>query len=336
MAISAMHAALAEGPAPQRALLRAVAEVLVAQEREAGRIEVAVHNAASRPVAAPRPAELVQGLLGLPEPQLLITEFLAEHGGGPGSRDVFTGIAADMVCAATAEVFGDLVNDATAEFERLLLLAADGQIAAVALAGLEIPRSAWRLSYRAPRAADTDPAAFAALVRALDRMTRRHLRLATLLHGQAEAVLRIREHGRPRRFLARLHQRARELVNVPWLRTPDIRRADLETLEVALDALGEAIDTAADQLAGGEPVRAAGLLAGLRVPASAALPGRMYHQESLAQVRPLAAFGVWHRLALSRWAAAAAWTVEHGRQEAAQAAFAGAPETAPPETGGAA
>ena len=141
--------------------------------------------------------------------------------------------------------------------------------------------------------------------------------------------------ARPRRLLARLHQRARELVNVPWLRTPDIRRADLETLEVALDALGEAIDTAGDQ-SGGEPAHAAAYLAGLRVPASAALPGRMYHQESLAQVRPLAAFGVWHRLALSRWAAAAVWAVEHGRQQASQAAFAGAPETAPPETGGAA
>lgn len=330
MAIAAMHAALADDPAPQPALLRAVADVLVAQERAAERIEVAVHDAAARHAAAPPPAELLEELAGLPEPQLLITDFLTEHGGGHGSAAAFTGIATALVRGATVEVFSDLINDSAIELERLTLLAGDGRIAGVALAGLEVPQTS-APTYRAPRIADQDPAALVALVRALDGTTRRHLRLATLLHGQAEAILRIRNYRRPR-GLARLRAWAQEQVNVPWLRTPDISRAQLADLEVAFDALGEALDLAANQLADGELAHAVYLLAGLRVPAPAGLPGRMHHREVLAQVRPLAAFGVWHRLAVSRWAASAVPALERDGPSPASAC-ARAPETAKaPET----
>jgi hypothetical protein len=34
------------------------------------------------------------------------------------------------------------------------------------------------------------------------------------------------------------------------------------------------------------------------------LPGRLYNQAALSQARHLAALGVWHRLAVCRWAAA--------------------------------
>jgi hypothetical protein len=309
MAITAMHDALADDPAPQPALLRAVADVLVAQERAAARIEVAVHDAAAGHLPAPPPAELLADLIGLPEPQLLITDFLLEHGGGRGSVAAFSGVAAGLVRAATAEVFSDLVNDSAIELERLLVLADEGRLAGVALAGLELPPASAAPSYRAPRVADQDAGALVALIRALDSTTRRQLRLATLLHGQAEAILRVRRHRQPR-LLGRLRAWAQEQLKVPWLRTPDISRTDLADLEVAFDALGEALDQAADQLAEGDPAHAVYLLAGLRVPAPAGLPGRMHHREVLAQVRPLAAFGVRHRLAVSRWAAAAVRALE--------------------------
>ncbi|MGO9081155.1 MAG: hypothetical protein ACLQDY_19300 [Streptosporangiaceae bacterium] len=325
MAIKAMHDALADGPAPQPALLRAVADVLVAQERAAGRIEVAVHDAAARHAAPPPVAELLRELNRLPEPQLLITDFLVKHGGGRGSMAAFTGIATSLVRAATVEVFSDLVNDSTIELERLLLLADEGRIAGLALAGLELSQNSTLPSYRAPRLTDQDPAALVALFHALDGTTRRHLRLATLLHGQAEVMLRVRKYQRSR-GLARLRAWAREQAHVPWLRTPDISRADLAALEVAFDALGEALDLAADHLADGEVAHAIYLLAGLRVPAPAGLPGRLHHREVLAQVRPLAAVGVWHRLAVSRWAASAVHALERNWPPAASAC-AGARET---------
>jgi hypothetical protein len=315
MAIAAMHAALADDPAPQPALLRAVADVLVAQDRAARHIEVAVHDAAARRAVPPPPAELLEKLIGLPEPQLLIADFLIEHGGGHGSAAAFTGIATGPVRAATVEVFGDLADDSPIEMERLLLVAGNGRIAGVARAGLELPQGPAAPSYRAPRVADQGPTALLAVARALDGTTRRHLRLATLLHGQAEAILRVRKYRRPR-GLARLRAWALEQVNVPWFRTPGISRTDLADLEVAFDALGEALDLAADQLADGELAPAIYLLAGLRVPAPAGFPGRMHHREVLAQARPLAAIAVWHRLAVSRWAGSAVRALERGEPPA--------------------
>ena len=80
---------------------------------------------------------------------------------------------------------------------------------------------------------------------------------------------------------------------------------------IALEAVGEVVGTVAERPAEGEPAHAAHLLAGLRLPVPAQLPGRMYHQESPVQVRPLAAFGIWHRLALSRWAASALQAIRY-------------------------
>jgi len=305
IAIIAMHASLAYEPPPQRALLGAVTDTLVAQERAAARIEAAVHELALHGRQVPQPEELLQELLGLPEPQQLLADFLAEYGGSRGSETPFASIAADLLGTATARVFGNLADVSLAELDRLLLLAAEGGIAAVALSclGLLVDPGPW--PYRAPRLADLD-SSMVAIARALDRTTRRHLRLATLLHGQAEAILGIwRDEQSEQRGLVRLWVRARRRVRLPQVRKPAFQLGDLAALEIALDAVGEIVDTAAERLAEGEPARAADLLARLRVPVPAGLPGRMYHQESLAQVRPLAAVGVWHRLAVTCWTASA-------------------------------
>lgn len=303
IAVAAMSAAMAAEPSPQRALLSAVADTLVAQERTAAQIEVAVHDLALRGHPVPQPDELLKALLNLPEPQLLVADFLREYGGGPGSASAFASVAGDLLRAGTTEVYGDLADEGSAELDRLLLLAAEGRIATVALAGLDGFLVPGPPDSRAPRVADLDPSAMVALARALDRMTRRHLRLATLLHGQAEAMLRPRPNER--RFLARLRTRVLQLVRYPPVRKPAFGPSDLAALAVAFDAVGEVVDIGAERLAEGEPMQAAHLLAGLRVPVPAGLPGRMYHQESLAHVRPLAVFGVWHRLAVSRWATSA-------------------------------
>jgi hypothetical protein len=315
IAIVAMHAALTDEPPPQRALLSAVADTLAAQERAAARIEVAIHELALRGHQVPQSEELLKELLDLPEPQLLIADFLGEYGGGPGSEAAFASVAAGLLRAATGEVFGDLADEGLLELDRLLVLAAEGRIAPVALAGLDAPLDPGPPPYRAPRVADLDPAAMLAIARALDRTTRRHLRLATLLHGQAEAILRLRRSEQ--RGPAVLWARVWQLVRFPQARKPEFRPGDLAALVIAFDAVGEVVDTAAERLAEGEPTHAAHLLAGLRVPVSAGLPGRMYHQESLAQVRPLAAFGVWHRLAVSRWAASTLKAIVQGQMEPA-------------------
>jgi hypothetical protein len=124
-----------------------------------------------------------------------------------------------------------------------------------------------------------------------------------VLHGQAEAMMRLRRSKR--RGAVAFWMRLRNFASFPLPRKPDFRLDDLNELAVALDAVGEVLHLADEQLASGEPTRAAHKLAVLCVPVPAGLPGRMYLQESLAQARPLARFGVWHRLAVCRWAASA-------------------------------
>ncbi|MGH3122139.1 MAG: hypothetical protein ACRDND_14090 [Streptosporangiaceae bacterium] len=326
MALTAMHDTLEDQPPPQRVLLSTVADTLMAQENAVGRVEVTIHELAQGGYQVPGPEELLTELLALPEPQLLVAEFLREHAGGPHSAAAFSSVAADMVRSATVETFRDLADRGTGEslvsLERLLLLAAEGRIAPVALAGLTALPAPAAPPYRAPRVADLDPAAMAEIARALDATVRRYLRLATLLHGQGEAIVRIRRvAGKPR--LAVLRARVLELVRYPPPRRPEFRPGDLAALEIAFDAVGEVVDTAEQRVTEGGPTQAVHLLAGLRVPLPAGLPGRMFHQESLAQVRPLAELGAWHRLAVSRWTAATLQAIAQRRTQ--PGAFAGAP-----------
>ena len=322
--------------APQRALLRAVAETLLAQERAVTRIEGIIRKSARRERDCPEALDLLRELLALQEPQQLITDFLAEHGGGPGSEAFFGSLAAGLVRAATLEVYAD---EAPADLEELLLIASNGGVADVAVAGAVLGQRPCEHGSPAPRVADLHPDAVGGVVHALDQATRRQLRLATVLHGQAEALLRLRSHQNRRRgglagndgaagshggeHDGQVGERGRGVLDWarpwkrmpwgrPWMmmvpRLPDyavFRAEELAVLEVALDAVGEAVDSAAEQVANGEPMRAVYLLAGVRVPVPAGLPGRIYQQESLAQVRPLAALGIGHRLAVCRWATSA-------------------------------
>jgi hypothetical protein len=301
-AIAAMRAERTGSPPPQRALLSKVADTLSAQERAADRIAMVIHDRALSADEILRPEELLKELLDLPEPQLLLTDFFREYGGSPGSEAAFTSLAGKLVQTATAEVFADLAGASQPELEQLLALAAEGTMATVALAGLAVPPAPGGPAYEAPRAADRDPEGMAAMARVMNQSVRRQLRLATLLHGQAEAMLRVQQnelHG-----LSGLWVRAHRVGRFRRRKTP-FGSAELDDLVTAFDAVGELSDTAAGYVATDDPAHAVYVLSGLRMPAPAGLPGRLYHQESLAQVRPLAIFGIWHRLAVSRWAAAA-------------------------------
>jgi hypothetical protein len=295
---------------PQRSLLRAVAKTLADQERAASRIEVAVREWA--------------------EPQELVTDFFAEHAGDAGSAGAFAAFAGQLIRMEIMRVYPDLDDDWSADLDKLLAVAADGRISTVAFAGLDV-RIGTR-QRRAPRMTDADEVTVPEIARAIERATRRQLRLATLLHGQAEAILRLRDarwKEKPRGAAVRslLHPpgqdesggespdpggasrwlRMRRLLAAPRikLRRPGFRKEDLESLEVTFDAIGEAVENAVECLGNGEPMRALYLLTGISVPVPAGLPGRIYNRDSLAQVRPLVAIGVWHRLAVCRWAATA-------------------------------
>ena len=318
-AIAAMVAAKnATDTAPQRALLRSVASTLLAQERAAAQIEVTVHESALPGYRVPELEELLKEILGLPEPQLLIADFLSEYGGGPRAEVAFDAFAARLLSAATAEVYADLgIEDGEdgIALDKLLLLAMDGRIEPVALAGLEVcglPRQA-----HVSRMADVAPEAAARVASALDQATRRQLRLATLLHGQAEAILRLRGQADQReRRTAWL--RVRRLLAAPRLRLqrPRFQPDDLAALEVVFDAVGEAVDTATEYLRSNEPALAVYMLTGVQVPVPGGLPGRIYNQDALSQVRPLAALGVRHRLAVCRWGAASVNKITQGQRRA--------------------
>jgi hypothetical protein len=198
----------------------------------------------------------------------------------------------------------------------------------VALAGLDVRSGPGQA--RAPLMTDGHSGAIEHVVRGLEQATRRQMRLATLLHAQATAILRLRAVPRDERvgkavwsWLRRrmrggsfdgtdgqsgaLRLRVHRLLAAPRLKLRQVpfRQEDLDSLEVVFDAVGEAVANALESLAGGEPMRALYLLAGVHVPVPSGLPGRIYNQDSLAQVRPLVALGVWHRLAVCRWAAVA-------------------------------
>lgn len=315
-AISAMVAARdSTDTAPQRVLLRSVIGALQAQERAAAKIEAAIWESGlpGRPV--PELEDLVGELLALPEPQSIVADFLAEHGAGSGDPAVFEAFSAYLVGSATQSVYADLADgdrpDGEAYLRKLLAGAMNGRVEPVARAALELagpPGQAY-----VPRLEDVDPAALSRIAQILDQATRRQLRLATLLHGQAEAILRLRGKGDEReRRTAKL--RIHRLLAAPRLilRRPQFQPDDLKALEVACDAVGEAVDYATEQLHGGQPAQAAYLLAAAEVPASGGLPSRVYQQAALSQVRPLAALGVQHRLAACRWAAACHAAITRG------------------------
>jgi hypothetical protein len=306
-AIVAMRTALTGELPPQRALLRDVADAMAAQEDAAAGIAAEVHEMALRGEPASPAEELLRELLSLPEPQLIIAEFLREHAGGPGSDAAFASAAADMLRTAIIEAFRDLADQGLAELDKLMVLAAEGRIADVALTSLGSLLDPNPPSRRIPQMADLDPAGMAGVVRALDWATRQQLRLATLLHGQAEAMLRLPQPGQ--RGPAALWLRLRAFMKFPLPRRPEFRSEDLEKLALRFAAAGEVLEMARERLAEGKHMQAAHLLAGLRIPAPAGLPARIYLQESLAQVRPLARFGVWHRLAVCRWTASTLRTI---------------------------
>jgi hypothetical protein len=339
---------------PQRKLLRTITETLADQERAAARIAATVHESLLPGPARTSPPAVVKEILGLPEPQLLVTDFFAEYAGDAGSADTFTAFAGQLVRAETKRVYADLDGDVSPELDRLLALAMEGRIAEVAMAGLEVrsgPRQA-----RAPLMTDGHSGAVEHVARGLEQATRRQMRLVTLLHEQATAILRLRAAPRGERvgeavwsWLRRrarggspdsadgpdsgLRLRVHRLLATPRLKLRQVsfRQEDLDSLEVVFDAIGEAVTNALECVAGGEPMRALYLLAGIRVPVPSGLPGRIYNQDSLAQVRPLVALGVWHRLAVCRWAAVA---TDHATLQASLSAPAGLVSALGDERGG--
>jgi hypothetical protein len=314
---------------PQRKLLRAITETLADQERSAARLAATVNESLLPGPAGINLPTAIKEIIGLPEPQLLVTDFFAEYAGDAGSAGAFTAFAGQLVCAETKHVYADLDDDTSPDRDRLMALAMEGRIAAVATAGLEMcggPRQA-----RLPLMTDDNPDAVERVVRGLEQATRRQLRLATLLHAQAAASLRLRSvpqrqrageavwsrlRGHKRgssdgdgasRGNRTLRLRVHQVLAAPRLKLWQVpfRQEDLDSLEVVFDAIGEAVVNALECLAGGEPMRALYLLVGISVPVPSGLPGRIYNQDSLAQVRPLVALGVRHRLAVCRWTAAA-------------------------------
>lgn len=329
-AISVMTAACqAQHVPPQRRLLRSVTENLANQERAAAQIEAAVHESMLPGHEVKDPAEIIRAMIDLPEPQSLVTDFLTEYAGDPGSAGAFGAFAGQVVRGETRRVYADLDDGCSPVLDRLLALALEGRIGAVAIAGLKVRTGA--PGPHAPQLTDADSIVVADIVRALEHATRRQLRLATLLHGQAEAILRLRSARtgenaggtgwtwrRPRlrgepggqgagRDPATIGFRLHRMLAAPRLKLRGVSFGpdELKALEVVFDAIGEAVANAVDCTARGEPMRGLYLLSGVSVPVPASLPGRIYNQDSLAQVRPLAVLGVWHRLAVCRWAATA-------------------------------
>jgi hypothetical protein len=190
-AIVAMNAAMTEDPPPHRSLLSKVIDVLSVQDHATGRIRLKLLDLIDDADESPlEPEALIDELLNVPGPQLLITEFFELYAGSQDPGAALTSMAARVVRTAIWQVFGDLATDRPAALERLLLLADGGRIAPVAL---EYARSRPRPATdgtNTPTANQLDPPTINRIADALQSTTSRQLRLATLLHGQGEAILR--------------------------------------------------------------------------------------------------------------------------------------------------
>ncbi|MDH2430327.1 hypothetical protein [Sphaerisporangium sp. TRM90804] len=289
-AASGMSDRLRAEALPQRVLLSQVAAMLVAQDEAAAGLESDIRR------LPPGRAAEIEGLFSRfnasEEPTEPLARFLGGHAchSDPAALVAFTG---DAVRRAAREVIGD---------ERLHDLAAEGSARPVATAivvhGLGTGGEAVA-ARPAPRLNGGDMQTAA---KALDELTRRQIHLATLLHDQAEALLKVRPG-----ILAKIAS------TLPIPRTP--RHAiDLGGIQVALDAAGEVLDIAGDLVSADEPVRAVRILAGLHLPVPEGFPGRVFHRELLAQVRPLTEAGIRHRLSVAHW------TVHIGRHLAGGAA----------------
>ena len=313
---------------PQWRLLRTITQTLADQERAAARISAAVGQSLLPGTPQSTPRDVVAEILRLPEPQLVVTDFFAEYAGDPESAGMFAAFAGQLVRTETRRVYEDLDGDPKAGLAGLMALAMEGRVAPVALAGLEVHSGPGQPD--APLMTDGDDGAIEHVVRGLEQATRRQLRLAVLLHSQAAVISRLRASRNDRaaeaiwtylRGRARgradaagdggdavtLRLRLHRLLAAPRLKLQRarFRQDDLDSLEVVFDTIGEAMTNALECLAQGEPMRALYLLTGIRVPVPAGLPGRVYNQDSLAQVRPLVTLGIRHRLAVCRWAATA-------------------------------
>ena len=202
----------------------------------------------------------------MPEPQELVTDFFAEHAGDAGSAGAFAAFAGQLIRSEIMRVYPDLDDDWSADLDRLLAVAADGRISAVAFAGLDL-RSGTRQG-RVPRITDADEVTVPE-IRGGDRAghqasaapgdvaarpgrsdlaaTRRPLETATAgggpvavaPAGQDESSRESPDPGGASRWL-----RVRRLLAAPRikLRRPGFRKEDLESLEVTFDAIGEAIE----------------------------------------------------------------------------------------------
>jgi hypothetical protein len=313
---------------PQWRLLRTITQTLADQERAAARISAAIHQSLLPGLPQGSPLDVIAEILDLPEPQLVVADFFAVHAGDCESASIFAAFAGQLVQAETRRVYEDLEGGSSSGLGRLAALALEGRVAPVALAGLEIPGGPGRAD--APLMTDGDYGTVEHVVRGLEQATRRQLRLAVLLHSQAAAILQLRSSRDERaaeavwtylrrrarggvdmsstgRDAVSLRLRLHRLLAAPRLKLQPARfnQDDLDSLEVVFDAIGEAVTNALECLAEGEPMRALYLLTGIRVPVPAGLPGRVYNQDSLAQVRPLVTLGIRHRLAVCRWAAIA-------------------------------
>ena len=235
-AIVDMHAALDAEPAPQRSLLSKVADTLAAQDREASSIQVSLREIERSGSGLPRPEVLLSDLLDLPEPQLLLTEFLGKFAGSIDSEAAFASVAARLLQTATLKVFGDLTRRQPAELDRLMLLAADGRISPVALAGTRSDADRDFVAEEAQTLAAVNAHDMNEIAVLLQSAARRQLRLATLLHGQAEAILRARQSER--RGMAALIEHIALLLRFPPVTEPAFGAAELSSLAVAFDATG--------------------------------------------------------------------------------------------------
>lgn len=337
-AVADMSALLQAAPPPQRALLGAVADALAAQDDAVDHLERTVRalrpDTGDEAAARVRVKQALDELLELPEPPQLITDFIVEHAGSDRFRAAPTAYRARVVRDAIGRTF--TTPHGTGDNGELSRLAAGGEIRTVADAAFtarcpeiatDVPlpaRTAMdviedeRARYlteigTAPRISTVDPAAIDRIARRLDRAVRRQLRLITMLHTQAEKIIR-RLRARP----GARGSRGRRLAGlVPASLRLSTVGVDLAGLTVAFDAAGEALTIVAERLDEHEPMQAVHLLASLRLPLPAGFPGRILTQESLAHVRPLADLGVAHRLAAVRWAAEAIGTLQRRRRSLA-------------------
>jgi hypothetical protein len=237
-------------------------------------------------------------------------------GVAPGAQDAARDILWPGAHGSSAEVISELIGPKIASIVRarwLTWCAWDSHLALTVVISAA-DAAAGRLTWAIGAGLDRERAAYHARIGRLPRMD------TVGGSGMARVATDLHEAGRLNARLAWALLAEGEMIRRPGRGGGGA--AEVARLRAALSAADEALATGQAALAAGSYLEAARHVLSARLPLqSGSFPGHIFHQDLLAQARPLAVLAIAHRMAVARWSGLALAAYFHTRETVAEMVF---------------